>query len=99
MADQKHLYATEPAVVTAAHNDEKDIQPAHQETMGGTLEQVLHKNLHNTVVEDRQTALELAINADPGPSKLSWRYIRLWMIVFLMCMNQGDGGEFHQIRL
>ena len=88
---EKNAYAGE---IDPTVRDEKDIQPAeHIDGHGGTLEQVLHKNLHGTVLEDRQTALELAMNADPGPSKVSWRYIRLWMIVFLMCMNQGDGGE------
>ncbi|ORX37514.1 and other transporter-domain-containing protein [Kockovaella imperatae] len=72
--------------------DEKDANPQHLEHEGGTLEHVLQKHLHGTGLEDRQTALELAMNADPGPNKISWRYIRLWLIVFLMCMNQGDGG-------
>lgn len=94
MADQKNYYASE---LNSARNDDKDIHPVHEER-GGTLEQVLHKNLHGTVLEDRQTALELAINADPGPKKTSWRYIRLWMIVFLMCMNQGDGGESTEVH-
>ena len=71
--------------------DEKDIQPEHIE--GGTLEQVLQKHLQGTGLEDRQTALELAMKADPGPHLTSWRYIRMWLIVLLMCMAQGDLGE------
>ena len=80
-------------------DDEKDIRQEHLERGGGILDTVLQKHLEGTGLEDRQTALELAMASDTGPSKTSWRYIRLWMIVFLMCMNQGDGGEHVGVKV
>ena len=64
-------------VITAGKMDamsknEKGVHAQHYEG-GGTLENVLHKHLQGTGLEDRQTALELAMNVDPGPRLISVR--------------------------
>ena len=84
---------TEDEILEAEKHDEKNIAHYDDQDQHGTLENVLHKQLAGTAVEDRQTAFELAMKADTGPRKWTWRWLRLYMIMVLMCLNQGDHGE------
>lgn len=44
--------------------------------------------------EERATALRLAMEADPGPDILSWRYMLFVFTAFIAILNSGDNGEF-----
>ena len=43
--------------------------------------------------EERTTALRLAMEADPGPDILSWRYMLFVFTAFIAILNSGDNGE------
>lgn len=43
--------------------------------------------------EERATALKLAMEADPGPDILSWRYMFFCFTCFIAILNSGDNGE------
>lgn len=43
--------------------------------------------------EERATALRLAMEADPGPDVLSWRYMKFVFTAFIVILNSGDNGE------
>ena len=82
-------------IVEVDKRDEKDVATYEHADEAGTLDAVLHKHLQGaTSVEDRQTAFELAMKADPGPRRWTWRWLRLYMLCLLMCLNQGDNGKF-----
>ena len=43
--------------------------------------------------EERATALRLAMEADPGPDVLSWRYMLFVFTAFIAILNSGDNGQ------
>lgn len=43
--------------------------------------------------EERAGALKLAMEADPGPDILSWRYMKFVFTAFIVILNSGDNGE------
>ena len=90
---QQHVEELE-AVAPSAEGIKETIVFADDIHQHGTLDAVLEKNnIQGTALEDRQTALELALAADPGPGLWTWRTMRYWLIALMMCLNQGDHGE------
>lgn len=49
-------------------------------------------NSHMTA-EERSTALRLANEMDPGPSIMSWRYIKFLLTCLAVILNSGDSGQ------
>ena len=49
--------------------------------------------------EEKQAAIKLANEADPGPSITSWRYFKFLITAFLVILNSGDNGTLLFITL
>ena len=49
--------------------------------------------------EEKQAAIKIANEADPGPSITSWRYFKFLITAFLVILNSGDNGTLLFITL
>lgn len=49
--------------------------------------------------EERAGALKIAMEQDPGPNILSWRYMSFVFTAFIAILNSGDNGERKVLRL
>jgi hypothetical protein len=67
---------------TARHLDHRD-----EGTRVGNIAITPHMT-----AEEKQAAIKLANEADPGPSITSWRYFKFLITAFLVILNSGDNG-------
>ncbi len=67
-------------------------------TQDGKIDALLGGEFQSMRVEDRQAALELARQIDPGPPILSMRYFGFVLTCLCTCMCSGDNGELFELR-
>ena len=48
---------------------------------------------HPMTAEERAGALKVAMELDPGPDILSWRYMYFVFTAFIAILNSGDNGQ------
>lgn len=80
------------------HFDQHSHSESHTMTMNDMDPNTLRKPGedrfdHVLSPEERTTALRLAMEADPGPDILSWRYMLFVFTAFIAILNSGDNGE------
>lgn len=69
------------------HTDDDD------QTVSGTIRKQGEDRFdHVLSPEERATAIRLAMEADPGPDVLSWRYASFVFAAFIAILNSGDNG-------
>ena len=75
------------------HYDEKDTI-APPDDVRREEGDILNKGtVHEMTAEDRNTALQLAMQADPGIKVFSRRMLILVLMLLVVCMCGGDAGE------